>query len=63
METIVAGNPSTCILFQCQICSQSHLSVVNQSGTLVVWHMPFSLHVSLGSLTRQEMVYDVRLFI
>ena len=36
----------------------------NPCGTLVVLHMSFTLHVSLGSLIhQQQMVYVVRLFI
>ena len=56
-------NPLICILFQYPTCSHNHLAVVDPSGTPVVLHMPFSLHISLQSLICQEMVYDVRLFI
>ena len=58
-----AGKPFDLHSFLCPLCSHSCLVMVNPSGTPVVLHVPFSLHVSLQSLICQEMVNDVRLFI
>ena len=63
MEINALENPLAYILFQCPICSQNCLVVVDPNGTLVVLDLPFSLHIFLPTLICQEMVYDVRLFI